>query len=129
MNMLLSSLHIATSHKGGRGVFTTKAIPANTVIEISPVLVFSVKEKPFIEQTHLANYVFEWGYSRRYRALGMGYVSMYNHDYSSNCDYEMDFEEKTITVKTVKDVPKGGELYINYNADPEEKKPLWFDAI
>ena len=128
MNMLLPSLFIATSHKGGRGVFTTKAIPANTVIEISPVLVFSVKEKPFIEQTHLANYVFEWGYSRRYRALGMGYVSMYNHDYNSNCDYDMDYENELISITVVKDVKKGDELFINYNASPDSQKPVWFDA-
>ncbi len=124
--MLLPHLFVAPSGKKGRGVFTSKAIPADTVIEISPVLVLSIKERKAIEETKLYHYVFEWGNSKKLAALGMGYVSMYNHDYSSNCDYEMDFEAQLITIKTVKPVKKGEELCINYNADPEDKTLVWF---
>ena len=48
-----SSLIIAESLNRGRGVFATKKIAANTVIEISPVLVFSIKEVEFAEKTLL----------------------------------------------------------------------------
>ena len=41
---IFSSLVIKNSKGKGRGVFTTSNIPANTTIEISPVLVFSEKE-------------------------------------------------------------------------------------
>jgi SET domain-containing protein len=127
--MILPHLFIAPSvEKKGKGVFTSKSIKANTVIEISPVLVFTVKEGREIEKTTLYHYVFEWGDSRRLTALGLGYISMYNHDYSANCEYEMDFDNNLITIRTVKAIKKGGELYINYNATPDDKKPLWFDA-
>jgi len=128
--MILPYLVVAPSvkEKGGRGVFTTRNIKAGAVIEISPVIVFSSKERKIIETSKLYHYIFEWGKSRKMGALGLGYISLYNHDYSSNCEYEMDFENNLMTIKTVKDVKKGEELYINYNAFADDKTPLWFDA-
>jgi SET domain-containing protein len=124
--MMLPSLFVATSGKKGRGVFTSKAIPAKTVVEISPVLVLSAKERKTIEETKLYHYVFEWGDSKRMAALALGYISMYNHDYSSNCEYEMDFDENIMTIRTVRPIKKGEELSINYNADPNDKTLVWF---
>jgi len=124
--MMMPYLTIAPSEKGGRGVFTIKNIPAGTVIEISPVLVLTSKERKTIEKTKLFDYIFEWGTRRRFGCLALGYVSLYNHDYSSNCDYEMDFDNNLMTIKTVKPVKKGNELCINYNADPNSKDQVWF---
>jgi len=128
--MILPCLVVTASgkEKGGRGVYTTKNIKAGTVIEISPVLVFTRTERKVIEETKLHHYIFEWGKSTKLAALGMGYVSMYNHDYNANCDYDMDYENELITITVVKDVKKGAELFINYNASPDSQKPVWFDA-
>lgn len=112
--------------KGGRGVFTTKNIPADTIIEISPVLVLSPKERKAIEGTKLFDYIFEWGDTRRKAAVALGYVSLYNHEYESNCTYDMDFDTDLMTIRTVKPVKKGEELCINYNADPNDRTPVWF---
>ena len=124
--MILPNLFIAPSTKGGRGVFTSQKIKAGTVIEISPVLVLKANERKIVEQTKLFNYIFEWGTTRRKAAIAFGYISMYNHDYDANCDYEMDFDNDFMTIKTVKDINKGEEIYINYNASPADKTPLWF---
>jgi SET domain-containing protein len=124
--MIMPYLTVAPSTKGGNGVFTTKSIPAGTVVEISPVLVFSAKERKTIEKTRLFDYIFEWGPRHRMAALALGYISLYNHDYSANCDYEMDFDHNYMTIKTVKAIKKGEELCINYNAGPEDKTPVWF---
>lgn len=126
--MLQPYLTVAPSDSRGRGVFTTKVIPAGTVIEISPVIVLSAKDRTFIEETKLYHYVFEWGKTRKKICMALGYVSMYNHSYDANCAYEMDFDADIITVKTVKKVLKGGELYLNYNAVPNDTTPVWFDA-
>ncbi|MBN8837758.1 MAG: SET domain-containing protein-lysine N-methyltransferase [Sphingobacteriia bacterium] len=126
--MILPCLTVTASLKGGRGVFTTENIPANTVIEISPVLVLSVKERAIAEETNLYNYFFEWGKSRKKGALGMGNISMYNHDYNANCMYEMDYDHELMTITTVRAVKKGEELCINYNAEPTDTTPVWFDA-
>lgn len=124
--MILSCLRIASSSGKGKGVFTTKKITANTVLEISPVLIFSVEEVASAENTLLYNYLFEWGEEIKQRALGLGFVSMYNHSYTSNCDYEMDYEKETIKIVAIKDIEKGVELFINYNADPNDKTLVWF---
>ena len=126
--MILPSLDIATAGGKGRGVFTSKRIPSGTVIEVSPVLVLTAKERKQIEGTKLYHYIFEWGESRRQACVAFGYVSMYNHDYTANCEYEMDFEEKIVTVRTVRDIKKGEELTINYNASPNDKTKVWFDT-
>ena len=127
MQMILPSLTVAHSETRGRGVFTSQKIKANTVVEISPVLVFPVKEVSDAEKTLLFNYFFEWGVSLKKRALGMGYISMYNHSYDSNCIYEMDYETDTMKIITVKEIKAGEELFINYNADPANTTPVWFD--
>jgi uncharacterized protein len=125
--MILPNLTVAHSETRGRGVFTSQKIKANTVVEISPVLVFPAKEVADAEKTLLFNYFFEWGVSLKKRALGMGYISMYNHSYNSNCEYEMDYDNETIKIITVKDIAAGEELFINYNANPVDATPVWFD--
>lgn len=95
-------------------------------MEISPVIVLTAAERKDVEKTKLFDYIFEWGKSRKQGCVALGYVSMYNHDYSSNCDYEMDYDARLMTIKTVKPVKKGEELCVNYNADPNDKKLVWF---
>ena len=59
--MLAPFLSIGDTDKG-RGVFTSKNIAAGTIIETSPVIDLSVKERKQIEGTKLYHYIFEWGY-------------------------------------------------------------------
>ncbi len=128
-NMILPVLVIAPSDKGGKGVFASEPIPADTVIEISPVLVLSIKDRQEVEKTVLYNYIFEWGDTKGEKAcIAWGYLSMYNHSYHANCDYEMDLEEELMRIKTVRDIEEGEELFINYNAEPGDETPIWFDA-
>lgn len=124
---ILKSLTIKDSEGKGRGVFTTKKIKSQTIIEQSPVLIFPVKETEFVEKTLLYNYVFEWGLNKKKRALGLGYISMYNHSYDANCIYEMDYIDNILTIITIKDIKEGEELFINYNAIPDDKTLVWFD--
>ena len=125
--MILPVVAIAPSPNRGRGVFATEDLSAGMVIEISPVIVLTAKERKIVEQTKLFNYLFEWGKNRKMACVALGYVSVYNHDYASNCEYDMDYEERTITIKTVKPVKRGEELFVNYNAEPENKTRVWFD--
>lgn len=126
--MISSFLKIAPSPNRGRGVFATKSISKGTVIEISPVIVLTAAERKTIEKTKLFDYIFEWGNSKKLACVALGYVSLYNHEYSATCEYEMDFEERIMTIKTVKPVKKGEELTINYNASPNDKTRVWFDT-
>jgi len=121
-------LYIGPSGQKGRGVFTREDIPRDTVIEISPVIVMTGRERQLLDQTLLHDYIFEWGKSKQECCMALGYVPLYNHSYSSNCEYDMDYEEQTIRIKTMRFIKAGEELFINYNGDWNNKKPLWFDA-
>ena len=124
--MIQPFLTVAPSGSRGRGVFTTEDIPANTIVEMAPVLVLSKKERQVVEQTKLNRYIFEWGVSKTKGALALGFVSMYNHEYNANCEYEMDFAHELITIRTVGQIKKGEELSINYNAHPDDPTEVWF---
>lgn len=128
MFMLLPCLYIAPTKKMGRGVFTSRALKAHTVIEVSPVIVMSEKERALLDQTRLHDYIFEWGEDTSHCCMALGYVSVYNHSFQSNCEYEMEYAEGWIRVVTVKPVQKGEELFINYNGSHNNTKPLWFEA-
>jgi SET domain-containing protein len=125
--MILPFLTIASSPNRGRGVFTTESIKKGTVIEIAPVIVMNAADRINLEKTLLYDYIFEWGEDQKSAAVGLGYISIYNHAKQPNCIYEMDFEFETITIKTIKDIEVGEELFINYNADEDGVDPVWFE--
>lgn len=124
--MILPSLFIAPTGNMGRGVFTSKSLQAGTVIETAPVIVMEQADRQLIDQTLLHDYIFEWG--SRQCCMALGYVPIYNHSYASNCEYEMDFDSEQISIKTVRAIKAGEELFINYNGNWNDKKPLWFEA-
>jgi uncharacterized protein len=124
---IFKGLYIGDAGEKGRGVFTKTSIPANTVIEVSPVIILSPGDRKRIEETSLYYYIFEWGENIDHGAVGLGYVSMYNHASPSNCEYLMDYEEMTITVQTMRAIRAGEELCINYSAGWDDWQPLWFD--
>lgn len=126
--MILPSLFIANTPTMNRGVFTSAAIQNGTIIEIAPVIVMNQTERALLDQTKLHDYIFEWGDQLDHCVVALGYISMYNHSYSSNCEYEMDFENDIMRIKTVRDVEMGEELFINYNGDWNNNTPLWFEA-
>ena len=115
------------AHKG-RAVFTRQRIDANALIESSPVLVMNKGDREFLDKTLLHDYIFEWGIKKDKCCIAMGYLSMYNHSYKSNCEYFMNFEDEVIEIKTVRVIEKGEELTINYNGDWNDKKKVWFDV-
>ena len=126
--MIHSFLFIAPTTSMGRGVFTSENIEAGTVLEIAPVIVMSGEERKLLDQTLLHDYIFEWGTKKDQCCMALGYVPVYNHSYKSNCEYEMNFEGKTISIKAVHFIKAGEELFINYNGDWNDSKPIWFEA-
>ncbi|MBN8880280.1 MAG: SET domain-containing protein-lysine N-methyltransferase [Chitinophagaceae bacterium] len=126
--MILPFLFVANTGGRGRGVFSSEYIEAGTVVEMSPVIIMSNEERKLLDQTLLHDYIFEWGYESDRCCMALGYVPLYNHSYTSNCEYEMDFENALISIRTVRPVQAGEELSINYNGEWNDKKPLWFEV-
>ena len=126
--MIDRSLYIEKSAGKGRGVFTKDDLPANIIVEVSPVIVMNAEERKLLDITLLHDYIFEWGKNKDQCCMALGYISVYNHSFQSNCEYEMNFKDELIRIKTVREIKKGEELFINYNGDWNDKKKLWFDA-
>jgi uncharacterized protein len=128
INYLHPLVVVGNTNSRGRGMFAVGPIPADTILEMAPVIVMSADERQHLDKTLLHDYIFEWGDDRSRCCMALGYVPLYNHSYSSNCEYEMEFQKMTITVKTVRDIEKGEELFINYNGDWDNNNPIWFEA-
>ncbi|HTM66419.1 MAG TPA: SET domain-containing protein-lysine N-methyltransferase [Flavipsychrobacter sp.] len=123
-------LYIDKARSKGRGVFCEVALQEDEVIEVAPVIVMSDDDRKVLDQTLLHDYIFEWTpEGKNMCCMALGYVPVYNHSYQSNCEYFMNYEEQTIFIKTMRTIPKGEELTINYNGDWNDASPVWFDAI
>jgi SET domain-containing protein len=123
-------LYIDKAKKKGRGVFCQVALQGDEVIEVAPVIVMSDDDRKVLDQTLLHDYIFEWTpEGKNMCCMALGYVPVYNHSYQSNCEYFMNYEEQTIFIKTMRAIPAGEELTINYNGDWNDESPVWFDAI
>lgn len=126
--MIHPSIFIARTSSMGRGVFTSENIEAGTIIEVSPVIVMSKDEREQLDKTVLHDYIFEWGGDKHQCCMAMGYIAVYNHSYTSNCEYEMDFDKEEMSIKTVRFIKAGEELFINYNGDWNNSKKVWFET-
>jgi SET domain-containing protein len=126
--MILPFLFIAPAAGRGRGVFTDEPIAEGTYVEVSPVIVFGADDRQRIDQTILYNYIFDWNTASGESCMALGYIPIYNHSYTANCDYEMDHDAQIIRIKAVRAIEKGEELFINYNGMSNDPSPVWFDV-
>jgi SET domain-containing protein len=127
-NFLLPSIFVARSKEMGLGVFTREPLTEGLLIETAPVVVMTAAERILLDKTLLHDYIFEWGEDQKSCAMALGYVPLYNHSYSANCEYEMDFTKGVMSVRTVRPVKRGEELFINYNGDWNNEKKVWFET-
>lgn len=123
------ALYIDKTTKKGRGVYTEIKLPQKRIIEKSTVLVLSPQERKYIEKTELQHYIFEWGDDNKSCCVAFGYISMYNHSYAPNCEYEMDFDKNQIIIRTLCEIDPGEELTVNYNGDGDQDNELWFEVL
>lgn len=126
--MIQPYLVILPSVNRGRGVFTMEEIPKGEIIEIAPVIVMEAADRKHLDQTALHDYIFEWPGDERQCCMALGYIPVYNHSYTANCEYEMDKDHALMTIRTVRAISKGEELFINYNGEWNDPKPVWFEA-
>ncbi|EPQ51006.1 hypothetical protein GLOTRDRAFT_81597 [Gloeophyllum trabeum ATCC 11539] len=111
---------IRYSEGKGRGVFATRRIDPQTVIEISPVLLFTKDEyRDHGRHTVIDHYTFKWRDGRMALALGLG--SLFNHSDHPNVSYTLDTETESIRYTTTRAVAPDEELCIFYG------HKLWFE--
>ena len=128
MSLHIPSLYVAPSDLHQRGVFTAEALPVDSAIEVCPVVVLTEKDRELIHQTHLHDFYFTWGEEDKGAAIALGYGSLYNHSYKANARFLVDLEMETISIRSIRPIEAGEEITINYNGDPKDKSPLWFNS-
>lgn len=128
LNYISPSLYIKNIPDKGRGVFTSAPFKKNVIIEIAPVIVMNAKDRKYLDETLLHDYIFEWGDKQEQCCMALGYVPLYNHSHQSNCEYEMNYKLQLISIRTVRAIASEEELFINYNGNWNSNKPVWFSA-
>lgn len=127
---IIPGIYIKDTQDKGNGVFTQNNLPAGTVVEISPVIVMSAEERKLLDQTLMHDYIFEWTPDGENKCcVAQGYIAVYNHSDSANCEYFMDYSSNAMSVKTMRDIAAGEELTVNYNGDWNNKQPVWFEVV
>ncbi|WP_335872795.1 SET domain-containing protein [Bacillus sp. 2205SS5-2] len=108
-----------------RGVFAKEDIAKGTLLHEAPVIPYPNEQHIFIEQTLIADYAFEYGIN--HSALLLGYGMMFNHSYTPNAVYDINFDNDTFDFFAYKDIKAGEEILINYNGEVDNNDPLWFN--
>jgi SET domain-containing protein len=112
--------------KKGRGVIAAAAITDRELIEVSPVI--PIPHEVAVGGA-LDDYSFSWeaeledGDPAKAFAIGLGYLSLYNHSKNSNVRLQRNFSSHLILVFAKRDIKIGEELTINYDI------PLWFEEV
>lgn len=125
MSTRIPSLYVAASPRGGRGVFTALPIEPDSLIEVCPIILLPPKDIELVHQTHLHDYYFLWG--QMGCAIALGYGSLYNHASAPNAEYEMDFDNLTIDIYSLRRIEAGEEITICYTDGEDERTTLWFE--
>jgi SET domain-containing protein len=124
-----SQLKIGETINKGRGIFAKKALKADMVIETAPVIIMTHEDRQLLDQTLLHDYIFEWQPDGADMCcMALGWIPLYNHSYTSNCEYFMNYDNQTMFVQTVRDIKAGEELTINYNGTWNNEAKVWFDV-
>lgn len=121
-------LSVQPSPLGGRGVFAERHYAPGELIERAPVLVLPAEQKAHIAATVLGNYYFEWNETGQGDiAIGLGHASIYNHSYSPTARYAKNREGLFLEYRALQPIAPGDEITVNYNGDPRDRAPVWFE--
>ena len=123
----MSLIRVKESSGKGRGVFAEKNFKEGEIIETCPVIVFPAEEVDALESIQLSNYYFAWGAASEEAAIALGYGSLYNHSYTPNATYQKDFDNSLLKYICIREIQKNEEITINYNGNPKDETPVWFD--
>jgi hypothetical protein len=102
----------------GHGIFATKKITADTTLEECPFLRINADACGGILDDYVFNTDCNDGESEPgHYLLVLGWGSLFNHADNHNVEYWHDTERDLIVFHTIKDVPAGKQLFVNYGND------------
>ncbi|WP_035179594.1 SET domain-containing protein [Alkalihalobacterium bogoriense] len=116
---------ICDEEEFNRGVFAKVDIKKGQLFHEAPVIPYPNEEHEHIEKTILADYAFEYGIN--HTAIVLGYGMLFNHSYTPNATYDINFDNHTFDYYAYKDIKAGEEIFINYNGEVDNNEALWFN--
>jgi SET domain-containing protein len=122
-------VEVRTTRNKGRGIFALQPIAGGELIERAPALFIPTREWSCLQNTILDNYCFRIGPNQEHTALAMGFGSLYNHSYTPNAVYAVKDQEMIVQFNALRDIRPGEEITVNYNRDPRDRSPVWFDVL
>ncbi|WP_047153436.1 SET domain-containing protein [Aneurinibacillus tyrosinisolvens] len=125
----MKPIYIKNTGKYGRGIYAARDIKIGELIEESPVFVSPKTERKYLKKTVVFDYCFNWGENYEDTAIALGYGSLFNHSYNPNATFINNLANLTVDFYAIADIKEGEEITINYNGEPEDKSPLWFEVI
>ena len=106
-------------------MYCTEDIQCDSVIEICPIIVIPGEQAREIVRGYvLYEYYFEW--KKESIAIALGYGSLYNHSAKPNAVFEPDYKGQLILFKSLRDIPAGEEILVDYHAGTPDEK-VWFE--
>lgn len=122
-------LFVGDSSLHGRGVFTSVPIRRGGIIEMAPLIVLSENDSALIKESSLYTYYFLHGKNAEICVLGLGYASLYNHQYPANAKYRFLLSKNLMEFSAFRDIQAGEEITINYNGKPNDPSPVEFGQL
>ena len=115
-----NKIHIARSDikNAGRGVFASRNIKVNEIIEVCPILILGSKDTVLVMKTMLQHYVYE--YEKDSTMMALGYGSLYNNRDVPNAKYELlEYpgslaQDSELIITAIKPISKNEEICIDY---------------
>ena len=122
-------IFVGESALKGRAIFAQRRIRKGETIEEAPVVVLPASEVVHLDRTVLQDYYFLWGEAEEQAAVMFGLCSLCNHSYSPNAVFNLKPERLAIEFVALRDVEAGEEITVNYNGNPNNQKPVWFEVL
>jgi hypothetical protein len=128
----------------GWGVFTEEEIPVETIIEISPVILFPTdllnmaiycaRAEGFKDgDLQLDQYAMTWHRPLdapfQKSAMMTGLLPMYNHSDNNNAIFTTDYSDRLMGVITIKPIKKGEQITVSYGPDWFEQKKSYITPV
>jgi hypothetical protein len=117
----------------GFGVFASEHVPSGSLIETSPGIIISQEflnvchyvataegMKP--EEIVLDQYGLGWTPGKVFFPLG--WVGVYNHSDSPNAEFSIEDDYRLLSVKSIREIPSGEEIFVSYGPNWWAKKPF-----
>ena len=110
---------IKMTEKYGRGLYASRDLYANEIVEVAEILILSTSDTIKVNETDLQYYTFVFNSNQDCLVLGNGEI--FNHDDNANVVYNLvQYGDRVKMVfKTIRDVPAGEQLFINYTQDTQ----------